>query len=68
MDFKALLSSKYADVGRANKHGIFIDTNLYIVAVDFSSLSSRSGICFIMNKIKGMVGVKGLYRNLLGLL
>lgn len=52
MDFKALLYSKYTDVGRANKHGIFTAANLYIVAVDFFSLSSESGVCFIMNIIK----------------
>lgn len=41
---------KGTDVGRANKHGIFIASNLYIVAVDFSSLSAQCGVCFILKK------------------
>lgn len=50
--FKPVFQVKGADVGRANKHGIFIAANLYIVAVDFSSLSAQSGVCFILNKKK----------------
>lgn len=50
--FKSVFQVKGADVGRANKHGIFIAANLYIVAVDFSSLSAPSGVCFILNKKK----------------
>lgn len=50
--FKSVFQVKGADVGRANKHGIFIAANLYIVAVDFSSLSAQSGVCFILNKKK----------------
>lgn len=50
---KTVFRGNSTDVGRANKHGIFIAANLYIVAVDFSSLSSQSGVCFILNKTKG---------------
>lgn len=57
---KTVSPSKGTDVGRANKHGIFIATNLYIVAVDFASLSSQSGVCFISNKKKGMCRVGAL--------
>lgn len=37
--FRALLLIAISDVGRVNKHPIFIAANLYIVAVDFFSLS-----------------------------
>lgn len=48
--FMSVFQVKGTDVGRANKHGIFIAANLYIVAVDFFSLSAQSDTCFIMNK------------------
>jgi hypothetical protein len=54
-----------ADVGRANKHGIFIAANLYIVVVDFASLSSQSGVCFISNKKKCMYRTLGTLQQLI---
>lgn len=47
--FKPVYQVKVTDVGRANKHGIFIASNLYIVAVDFSSLSAQNAVYFILN-------------------